>query len=230
MLSHHHTRSQFVPRLLLLLILCLSIFPSISPSKLSSFYSLISSLATKPKPAGVKIKRSSLFWEISPASPIDPILESVDLENRSESGKIPQFVTSPIAALEKKVESLTFFQSLLQSIAASKVREDLALVSSHWANTARSVVASKYGQVIHLTRKVHEAQILSLQRASTAQLLDDALSKAAAVHYSSLTRYAHLFLIKHVRMRVCSYVRYSSCLVGRGGRVINSECFFKSYT
>lgn len=92
------------------------------------------------------------------------------------------------SSLEKKAQHLTFFQSLVRNIAASRVEEELAEMSSNWANLAQSVVADRYGEVIQLTRKTHEAQLLSLQKAAIAHLLSAAVSKARRVQQSSVLR------------------------------------------
>lgn len=188
----------------LLILLFLSNFPSNSEAQLSSFYSLVSSLDNKnneTSSASAKIKRSSnLFWESGTKSPITSYWTGGSLElERSRSGNNASTLpSSPAISLsEEKVENLTFFQSLLRSIAATRVREELAEISSHWANTARYVVSSKYSEVIHLTRKAHAAQLESLQKSSMAQLLNDAVSKASRVYHSSRARYEDMARVLH---------------------------------
>lgn len=170
---------------LFLVILFLSLLPFNSNSQLSSFYSFIPKISSYSNSTNTssKIKRSSVFTSINGTSLITPFFGHEEFRGKSED--ISDIIIPFPTVLLKKVENLTFFQSLLQNIAATRAREELAEVSSHWANKAHSVVSSKYKEVIHLTRATHEAQLLSLERASIAQLLTDAVFKAHRVYQSS---------------------------------------------
>lgn len=139
------------------------------------------------------VSNLSIPFSDSPLSQILPHHLTSTQENLKCKRKSKSFLDITGLDLEKRAskagEEQIYFQSLSRDTAASNSRKALAKVSSHWANVAQKAITFQYNEVIHLTRKSHEAQLLSLIYQSTGNLLQDAVMKANQVHNNAVERY-----------------------------------------
>jgi len=96
-------------------------------------------------------------------------------------------------SLIEKVDKLILAQSQASSSSASNIasraaKQRLAEISSHWSKVAQNLVYWKSNEVIELTKKAQDAQIVSLKFSSIANRLKGAVMSADEVFKSAFER------------------------------------------
>ena len=104
------------------------------------------------------------------------------------SGLTRNSTSQSIDTLVETVERLTQAQAHAGSIASGVARDKLAQISSHWAKVAQKLVYWKSNEVMELTQKAQDAQIISFKFSSIASRLKSAVTSAEEVFNSAFER------------------------------------------